>query len=234
MKTRRERVKEATIQEIKEVAWGQIAEKGAAGISINAISRNMGMTAPAFYRYYESRNALLKDLIRDSLVSFRKELESARDSIPESRLAERIFQVYKSWREWAVTNPNAFRLFTELDVWGDVSFQSTINSSHEAVYAIFSELFHQAWESGCIKIPSELKSLPAEYVSQLNRLKRERNVAAPAEVIHVVLHLWGLCHGLISLEVKDRFASILSNPVHLFEHQILTELDKIGLQIGDE
>lgn len=229
MKTRRERVKEATIREIKEIAWEQISARGTGGLSVNGIAREMGMTPPAFYRYYAGRDALLQELIRDSLISFHRELEKAREKVSEKALAEQIFCVYTAWRQWAVTNSVAFRLFTELDVWNDISFCEAIKAYHEKVYSLFNTLFLQAWEEGLISIPEDLSDFQPEYSDQLSKLRGERGIDAPIELIHIVFSLWGLAHGLISLEVKGRFSDIISTPKHLFEYQIRRELERIGL-----
>ena len=46
MRTRRERLQEATREEIKAVARKQMAERGAAALSLRAIAGEMGLTAP--------------------------------------------------------------------------------------------------------------------------------------------------------------------------------------------
>ena len=45
--SRRERVRQATVEEIKAVARAQMAAEGTAGVTLRAIAREMGMTAPA-------------------------------------------------------------------------------------------------------------------------------------------------------------------------------------------
>ena len=73
--TRRERIREATIDEIKSTAWKQVGETGAATLSLRAIAREMGMTAPGLYRYYKDRDALVTGLLIDAFDSFSAALE---------------------------------------------------------------------------------------------------------------------------------------------------------------
>src|SRR5690348_8415032 len=54
MVNRRERVRAATVQEIKDVARRQLVGDGPSAVSLRAIAREMGMTAPALYRYFPS------------------------------------------------------------------------------------------------------------------------------------------------------------------------------------
>src|SRR6266511_91616 len=63
--TRRERLREATLREIREVARRLLVDEGPAAISVRAIAREMGMTAPALYRYYPSHTHLVAALTAD-------------------------------------------------------------------------------------------------------------------------------------------------------------------------
>ena len=55
---------------IKEVARKQIAEHGAAALSLRAIARELSITAPAIYNYFPSRDDLVTALIVDAYHSF--------------------------------------------------------------------------------------------------------------------------------------------------------------------
>ena len=58
--SRRDRVRAATTQEILQTARKLLVEDGPAAISLRAIAREMGMTAPALYRYFGSHDELLE------------------------------------------------------------------------------------------------------------------------------------------------------------------------------
>ncbi len=73
--TRRERIRVSTIDEIKTTAWKQVAEQGAASLSLRAIAREMGMTAPGLYRYFKDRDGLVTALLIDAFDSFSTTLE---------------------------------------------------------------------------------------------------------------------------------------------------------------
>src|SRR5689334_24946462 len=68
-KTPRERYRAQLRAEIKERAWEQIATAGASALSLNAIAKQMGMSGPALYRYFASRDELITELIRDAYRS---------------------------------------------------------------------------------------------------------------------------------------------------------------------
>ncbi len=63
--SRRDRVRAATVTEIKDTARRILVAEGPDGLSLRAIAREMGMTAPALYRYFPSREELIGALIAD-------------------------------------------------------------------------------------------------------------------------------------------------------------------------
>src|SRR6266702_2478946 len=56
---RRDRVRAATTQEIKQTARRLLVQQGTEAVSLRAIAREMGMTAPALYRYFDSHDELI-------------------------------------------------------------------------------------------------------------------------------------------------------------------------------
>jgi len=115
---RRERVRQAAIDEIKSIAWNVANTEGIEQVTINGIARQMGMTPPAFYSYFRSRDELLRELVIDAYGSFRQALVFARDEVPESNVGHRLFGVYRAYRDWAITNPGMFGLLAGRRVHG--------------------------------------------------------------------------------------------------------------------
>ena len=63
--TARERVRAELTREIADTARRHLATEGAAGLSLRAVAREMGMVSSAVYRYFPSRDDLLTTLIID-------------------------------------------------------------------------------------------------------------------------------------------------------------------------
>ena len=63
--SRRDRVRAATSQEIIQTARRLLVRDGSTALSLRAIAREMGMTAPALYRYYGSHEELIEHVIAD-------------------------------------------------------------------------------------------------------------------------------------------------------------------------
>src|SRR5512145_236506 len=98
--TRREKRRNATQDDIKSTAWKQVAEQGAASLSLRAIAREMEITAPALYRYYKDRDALVTALLIDAFDSFSAALESARDECKPDDHVGRLRAISKAYFLW--------------------------------------------------------------------------------------------------------------------------------------
>src|SRR5882672_12208641 len=75
--TRRERLRTATVAEIKSLARRLLMAGGPHAFSLRAIARDMGMTAPAIYRYFPSLDALVAELAEDLYDELREATEAA-------------------------------------------------------------------------------------------------------------------------------------------------------------
>jgi AcrR family transcriptional regulator len=62
----RERYRAHVRHEVKQAALRQLAESGPAAVSISAIGKQLGMSGPALYRYFASRDELLTELTIDA------------------------------------------------------------------------------------------------------------------------------------------------------------------------
>ncbi len=60
--SRRDRLRAATIDEIIQTARRLLAKDGPQAVSLRAIAREMGMTAPGLYRYFGNHEELVRHL----------------------------------------------------------------------------------------------------------------------------------------------------------------------------
>ncbi|NGO76751.1 TetR/AcrR family transcriptional regulator [Streptomyces sp. YC504] len=102
MTTPRERYRAQVRAEAMEKAWEQIAASGAPGLSLNAIAKQLGMTGPALYRYFASRDELITELIREGYGS----LETAVAAVGEADVAA----LAGALRAWALADRQRYFL----------------------------------------------------------------------------------------------------------------------------
>lgn len=107
---RRDRIRAATVEEIKQTARRLLVDQGSNGLSLRAVAREMGLTAPALYRYFPSREDLLTHLIADLYDEVTGELEATRDALPAEDTAGRLMAVSRTFRHWALDHRREFAL----------------------------------------------------------------------------------------------------------------------------
>jgi len=107
----RRTAQQTDLQEIiKETAWRQIAEFGAPTLSLRAIARELGITAPAIYNYFPRRDDLVTALIIDAYTSFGDSQLAARDAVPADELVGRVMATGLAYRQWALDYPQRYQL----------------------------------------------------------------------------------------------------------------------------
>lgn len=110
MQTRREVTREATIREIKQTALARMRAEGTVDVRLSDVARDMRMSAPGLYRYFDGRDGLLLALIADSLTDLAERIEAARDAVPADDVGGRFLALSRAYREWALADREGFTL----------------------------------------------------------------------------------------------------------------------------
>ena len=232
MQTRRERVRQAAIDEIKSIAWETANSDGLEQVTVNGIARQMGMTPPAFYSYFKNRDDLLRILVVDAYRSFRIALATARDSTPESDPAGRLYRVFIAYREWAIVNPSMFGLFAGRPVAGFENRDPEVLAEAEQVNDLFLNLFDAVWQKGIIKKPETRIDLPEGYANEIKRNCSQRQLSLPKEVFNLFFKYTLLIHGMISMEVSGRYADLRADQNTFYQFQILDIMNDLGIDFS--
>src|SRR6266566_4976413 len=80
--TMRERYRAQVRSEVKQAAVRQLADSGPAGLSVSAIGKQLGVSGPALYRYFASRDELLTELVIDAYDDLADALRAAASRTP--------------------------------------------------------------------------------------------------------------------------------------------------------
>jgi len=108
--SRREKKQLDTQEEIKSAAWNYISQHGAASLSLRAVAASLGLSAPALYRYFPSKNQLVLALIHDAFLSLRDALEVSIDSKQQASWDVQLRVLGHAYRDWAMAHPELFFL----------------------------------------------------------------------------------------------------------------------------
>jgi AcrR family transcriptional regulator len=215
----RARFREQTRNEAKRVALEQLAESGPAGISVNAIARRMGITGPALYRYFESRDALLTELIVDAYQDLGDALESVVHEHRRKAPATRFREVAARFRSWALQQPHRYLLLFGTPVPGFRAPELTFELADRAFRPILEVLADLAPDG----LPAERSVLDRQLIAW--RELRGGPTPPPA-VLRRGLQAWSRMHGLVSLEVEGQFVGMGVDPEPLFRAEVDSVLDQ--------
>ncbi|MBD0742790.1 TetR/AcrR family transcriptional regulator [Streptomyces sp. CBMA152] len=202
----RERYRAQLRAEIKQHAWEQIAAAGVPALSLNAIAKRMGMSGPALYRYFASRDELITALIRDAYRSLADTVRTAFDSGAD------LFGLAGVIRGWARSDPQRYFLIYGTPVPG--------YHAPDDITAISSEVMTVLLEA-CGALSAGSPATPFD-----SHLENHREWAdghpATAATLHRALSFWTRLHGVLSLELAGHFTGMAFDPELLITEEMET------------
>ncbi|WDP89998.1 MAG: TetR/AcrR family transcriptional regulator [Desulfobacter sp.] len=234
MKTRRERVRQMTLDEIKSLSWDMVKKNGIEHLTVNGIARKMGMTPPAFYRYYKNRDQLVKALVIEAYTSFLSALETARDAAYPASPENQIYRVYLGYRRWAVDNPNMFGLFAGRKVYGFDPCDPQVEDRARDIYRFIIELYRNAWQQGRRLPPEKKEGMPPDYAAGLTRHHKDLTRGLPVELIDSCVCAACMVHGMISMEISGRLKGLAGDGETFYAYQIREIMKGQGMVPGQE
>ena len=86
-----------------------LAEHGAAGLSLRAVTRDLGMVSSAVYRYVANRDELLTLLLVDAYGAQADAVDAAVASAADQRWHDRVVAAAHAFRAWAVRRTQSIR-----------------------------------------------------------------------------------------------------------------------------
>ncbi len=235
--TRRERVRADTVLEIRRTARRVLVEQGADGLALRAIAREMGMTAPALYRYFPSREALVEQVVIDLYDELTGSMEAARDAIEPPDPARRLIATSRAFRAWATTHHVEFGLLfgsaAAAPGPGAAVFGRQEGPVHEAGQrfgAICATLLTLVYLEQPFPIPAE-EELTPELQEQLRTWCKELPIPLPLGVVYVFLHCWMRLYGMVAMEIFGHLRFALEDAEPMFEAELRSMAEQLG--VGD-
>ena len=203
--TRRERQRAATVEEIKEVARGLMRTHGTTDVRFTDIAKEMGMTPPALYRYFDDRDALLTELIADAYRELGREVATAREERDQDDIGGRWIAAGTAYRDWARREPQQFALILGMPVPGYVAPEEgpTTAAAKDAMSQL-SLLFIRAAELGVLKEPL-VRDVSDEMAACAEEKHPELGDLVPPESFQAMIQAWATLHGITCLDAYGQF-----------------------------
>jgi AcrR family transcriptional regulator len=151
-------------------------QEGLEGLSMRKLARRVGLTAPALYRYYESKEHVLADVLREAYRAFAQYLyRGLEGQTPE----ERLMRAGDGFLDFALEHPRWYRMiYMPPERLGMVRVPDDIASQGCGVHQFWVDRLRECMATGLLR---------------------------DDDPVQVGLTMWAHSHGLITLYYNGHF-----------------------------
>jgi AcrR family transcriptional regulator len=194
--------------EIKAVARQQMIEKGAASIGLRAIARDLGITAPALYRYFANLDELITSLALDASNNLVNAMLSADRSQTPDDYYKRLFAIFMEYHDWALHHPLDFQLIYGNPVPGYVPPNVLNTIAARCGIEVVAGVLNAAYQVGELQIPVQYRSIPEKMSTHLAEYIKSENTNTPPIVIYLTVVSWTRIHGAVMVELFEHIQPV--------------------------
>ena len=234
--SRRDRVRAATTEEIKQTARRILVSEGPDAVSLRAIAREMGMTAPALYRYFGSHDELIKHVIADIFNELTADLRTAIDAAGAATggdLNAKVTAAAREFRRWSLNHQREFGMLFGTPLPGVNVEQDEITAEGGSKFGnTFFALILELWRKHPFPVPADDEISPA-LRAQLERYREglgELAADLPRGLLLTFLRCWVRLYGIVSLEVFGHLSFALEDAEPMFELMLAETAPLLGLR----
>jgi AcrR family transcriptional regulator len=216
--TKRRDSRERIEAQIIELGRRHLVEHGAAGLSLRAIARDLGMVSSAVYRYVSSRDELLTLLLIDAYSELAGVVDHAREAVPDM-WSDDVMAIAHAARTWAIAHPASWALLYGSPVPGyHAPAERTVGPGTRVIGAFFDAVA-AGIATGDIMLTNH--PAPQPISSDFERIRHEFGFPGDDSVIAKCFAIWAGVVGAISLEVFGQYgADTLSDVQTVFDTQV--------------
>ncbi|MAT97167.1 MAG: hypothetical protein CL608_08495 [Anaerolineaceae bacterium] len=122
--TRREQVRQETIEKILSIAREEMQENGVAALSLGVIAKRLGMRTPSLYTYFDSKNDIYDELFRRGFLEFGHQMDERPNQ--NSTLRENLESALRTYMQFAQENQDLYQLMFQRPVPGFVPSEESM------------------------------------------------------------------------------------------------------------
>ncbi len=157
-------------EKILEEACSLFLRDGLDGFSMRKLARAVGVTAPALYRHFESKEALLHDVLGEAYRRLSHQLYQALEGVTPW---ERMRLAGRGYVTFAIENPRLYdALFASPELVGLADIPDEVEAQGCAIGRFWNDRIRECMDAG---------------------------ILGPGDPEEVGLTMWGHAHGLITL-----------------------------------
>lgn len=204
-------------RQIVELGRRHLVTEGAAGLSLRAIARDLGMVSSAVYRYVASRDELLTLLLVDAYSELADAVDDA--CATEKSWRDQLYAMAHAARGWAVEHPAGWALLYGSPVPGyRAPAERTVGPGTRVVGALFG-----AVAAGIVagEISKTDVAVMQPLSSDFDGVRTEFAFSGDDSAVAKCFLLWAGLVGAIGLEVFGQYGQdTLTDPAAAFDLQV--------------
>ena len=224
--SRRDRLRAATMEEIIQTARRLLVTSGPDAMSLRAIAREMGMTAPGLYRYFDSHEELHRHVCASIFTGLggdiRRAIEAAAAPAEAAdpmtaKLTVKMVAACREFRRWSLTHKAEFGLLFGVPLPGlDDGRYDVADECALAFAATFFAMFLELWNAVPFPVPATADIDPG-LRDQLRRYRDALGSDLPLGAVLTFLRCWTVLYGAVAMEVFGHLSFALEDPAPMFE-----------------
>jgi AcrR family transcriptional regulator len=228
--SRRDRLRAATIEEIVHTARRILVKDGPEAVSLRAIAREMGMTAPGLYRYFGNYEELVRYLCASIFTELGNDIHQAIEAAEppagapgavdpvRAKLTVKMVAACREFRRWALNHRGEFALLFGVPLPGlDDGRYDIADECALAFAGTFFALFLELWQKTPFPVPDDARIDPGLH-DQLSRYREALGAGhLPVGAVLTFLRCWTLLYGAVAMEVFGHMRFALEDPAPMFE-----------------
>lgn len=213
--TRRQRLRADTEEEIVAAARAILTGDGMPALTLRAIAARIGMTAPALYRYVDSRDEILRRMCTTIYDELADRLHAAIEVAGQAPI-DRATAMMRAYRSWALDRTAEFTLVFTNSEPGVLGFWEPDRIAADPVYRAF------------IGVAADLLGETAglEIAPGLGEAMTAADISRSE--VRWAIGWWQRLHGAVMLEVHQRFPFTVGSGDAVFDAM----LDDLAADIG--
>ena len=226
--SRRERFRQATIDEIKQTARAQMAAEGPASLSLRAVARTMGITPSALYRYFEGIDNLITALCVDAYNALGDAVAYAVDAAPADNPVARWFAYCRGMRRWALENAADFALIYGTPLPGYHAPEDATRPAGVRFTTVALQLLAESMASGALDLDRALIQYTPRVNPGLEALLDGTGAFSDRRSIAILLGVWTIMQGHLTLELFGHLNWLETDRDAVFDEHVRAMLLTMG------
>jgi AcrR family transcriptional regulator len=237
--SRRDRQRAATMEEIIQTARRLLVESGPEAMSLRAIAREMGMTAPGLYRYFDSHEELYRHVCASIFTELAQDIHRAiqaagAPAAPSdemmAKLTAKMVAACQEFRRWALNHQAEFGLLFGVPLPGLDDGRYDVADECALQFAgTFLTLFIELWNAAPFPVP-EAADIDPGLREQLTGYRDWLGTDIPLGAVLTFLRCWTVLYGAVAMEVFGHMKFALQDAAPMFEFTLSDLAALIGLR----